>query len=343
MLYALVPLVIYFNCYKPPTENRIMKIKKILIIRFNAIGDVVHTTVIPYAIKQKHPECSIHYLTSPGNAIMLQNCNYIDKIIAFNDDTKQTIKDIRQEKYDIVISLNYTLKSYYLTFLSGAKKIAFRSYKGTSWVENYFHTAKKVYKDLELPPRLYMENYNRVAIEKVTNKLNQYPKPHIMINPGRYEGNARQGRIWHIDKWKTLSEKLLQTYGGTIFVNGSAKERDYHATLEDKGIVLLSGEFSLQETCIVLSMADLMISGDSGPLHIASAYNVKTLAILGSTSPQKIKPYGGNGYYVEPNIECKYCWKKKCKHTTSQKDYTPCIESITPDDVMEKIKKHGLL
>ena len=73
------------------------------------------------------------------------------------------------------------------------------------------------------------------------------------------------------------------------------------------------------------------------------AYNVKTISILGSTSPDKIKPYGENGYYVGPKTECKYCWKKKCNKLAKNNIYTPCIESIDVEDILVAIDKNNLL
>ena len=86
-----------------------------------------------------------------------------------------------------------------------------------------------------------------------------------------------------------------------------------------------------------------IISGDSGPIHIASAYNIPTIQLLGSTSPDKIKPYGENGYFIEPKTECKYCWKKKCPHLKKGDLYAPCIESIQVEDILEKIDELDLL
>ena len=82
-----------------------------------------------------------------------------------------------------------------------------------------------------------------------------------------------------------------------------------------------------------------MISGDSGPLHVASAHNIKTLALLGSTSPDKIKPYGKNGYYISAKYKCLYCWNKKCKYLTVNRVQTPCMEALSVDEVFEKIKE----
>ncbi len=317
--------------------------KKILIIRFHAIGDVAMSTIIPLAIKLKHPNCEIHYLTSKINAQMLKNIFYIDRIIPFNNNMTETIKELFKQKYDCIISLNYTLKNYLLTFLSFPKKIIFRSFKGISWVENYFFTAKKLYNDITLPGRLYMQNENLQSEYKIFKKIKNYSKPHILFNPGKYFNQTRQGRVWNIEKWKELADELLQEYGGTIFVNGSTQERDYHLQLSKENVIVLSGLSNISESGARISFCDLIISGDSGPCHIASAYNKKTIVILGSTSPDKIKPYGENGYYIEPTTTCRYCWRKKCKYYKCNSNYAPCIESITPDMVMKKIYDNALL
>ena len=316
--------------------------KKILVIRFCAIGDVVMSSIIPSAIKQKHPECEIHFLTNKVIAGMLKNCPHIDKIIPFEGGIIKTVIELFKERYDAILCLNYTLKGYLISFLSFPKKIIFKTFKGISWVENYFNTAKKVFSDLERPERLYLINKNKKTEQKIFDKLKNYKRPYILINPGKLVNQPREGRVWNIEKWKKLSGNLLNIYGGTIFVNGSLAERDYHLALADNNVIVLSGLNNLKETCALISHCDLIISGDSGPVHIASAYNKKTISILGSTSPDKIKPYGKNGYCVEPKTNCRYCWKKKCKFL--KKDgYAPCIESIEAEDVLNLIEEKNLL
>lgn len=316
--------------------------KKILIIRFCAIGDVVMSTIIPFAIKQKYPEYEIHFLTNKEISGMLKNCPHVDKVISFNGDIVKTVIELFKERYDAILCLSYTLKSYLVSFLSFPKRVIFKSFKGVSWVENYFNTAKKLFPDLKLPDRLYLINKNKKTEQKVLDKLKNYKKPFILINPGRLSNQPREGRVWNIKKWKKLSDELLKTYGGTIFVNGSMTERDYHLTLADDNVVVLSGLNNLKETCALISYCDLIISGDSGPIHIASAYNKKTVAVLGSTSPDKIKPYGKNSFIVEPKTNCRYCWKKKCKFLKTD-GYSPCIESIEVKDVLNLIEEKNLL
>lgn len=316
--------------------------KKILLIKFGAIGDIVHSTIISEAIKRKHPNYQIHYLTRDVYVPFLQNCPSIDKTLVYNNKILETSKELRSEKYDLVIGLSNSIKIVLLSLLARPKKAVLKGTKGTSWVENYFYTAKKVINDLELPQRLVFKNDEK-SIKEISAELNKYPRPHIIVNPGRDTNNARDGRIWNITKWKELIEKIQKTYGGTVFVTGTKSEIQFHKPLENDTTIILSGKYSLKDSCNVLSLADFMVSVDSGPIHIASAYNIPTLAILGSTSPDKIKPYGENGHFIGPKTDCKYCWKKKCPKLKENEIFTPCIESIQPQDVFDKIEELNIL
>ncbi len=324
------------------------KTKKVLIIKLGAIGDVVHSTVICSAIKSKHPDWEVHYLTQKAIAPIIRYNQNIDRVISFKvKHTKirqmfSITKKLFKEHYDIIFCLSNSLKNYIPAYLSFPKKVVLRGYKGTSWVENYFYTAKSVIKDLELPDRLYLNN-DESRTERISKDFEKHPKPHIMINPGKIQNNPRQGRVWNIKKWQELSKSLIELYGGTIFVNGSSAEKSYHEQLESDNVIILSGKYNLADSCTAMSLMDIMISGDSGPAHIAAAYGVNTVAILGSTSPDKIKPFGKNGYIVEPKNDCRYCWQKKCKYATTPGEYPPCIESISTDDVLDTIRSNKLL
>lgn len=325
------------------------KRQKILILRLGAIGDVVLTTIIPYAIKQAYPDCEIHYLTQSENIPLLENNENIDKIFCWQRSQRKSLKylfetgkQLRKEKYDVIFNLTNAIRNVILSTISCPKKIVFKKNSRKSWVEDYFYTAKTVFKDIELPNRLYL-GVNKELNNEISTKLSEYPTPHIVLVVGGRTDKNRQGRLWNIEYWKELREKLNKTYGGTIFITGGKNERDYHNQLANDYTVVLSGDYDLGGTSALLSQADLVISGDTGPAHIATGHNVKTLALLGSTSPDKIKPYGDNGYFISAQTDCKYCWKKKCPHLKEGEKYTPCMENLLPDMVMDKIKQEKLL
>ena len=321
--------------------------KKILIIRLGAIGDVVMGTVIASSIKLKHPDYEVHYLTQIEIAPVLENHPHIDKIIPWNTKNRKSLRQLFQtgtklffEHYDIVFNLTYALRNITLSFMTCSKKIVFKRYSQKSWVEDFFYTAQTAVKDIDCPSRLYLGLISecRQKIESFTEK---YPRPYIVIAPGGETDKNRMGRIWNIENWKVLIENLLKIYGGTVFIAGSEPERSYHEKISGKNIVICTGKLNIAESSALFSKADLMLSGDSGPIHIASAHNVKTLVLLGSTSPDKIKPYGENGYFITSDYECKYCWNKKC--TRIQGKYAPCMEHITVESVLKKIEEEQLL
>ena len=323
--------------------------KKILVIRLGAIGDVVHTTIIAKAIKEKYPEYKVHYLTQSDVAPVLINHPYIDKVIIWEKKYRKSfryvtdiIKGLFSERYDVIFSLTNSIRNFYLSLLAFPKKIVtVKKHKGL-WVEAYFNSAKKAFPELEIPKSLSLGTDNK-DLETVSKLLSDHPKPHVMIIPGGGTDKNRQGRIWNINKWAELSDSITKRYGGTVFVVGSKSERQYHEVLARENTVITSGNYSLSESSALLSKSDLVISGDTGTLHIASAHGVPSIAILGSTSPDKIKPYGDNGFYIEPSFHCKYCWEKKCKHLKNNEKYTPCIESITSETVLNKIISENLL
>lgn len=319
--------------------------KKILIVRLGAIGDVVFTTIMPYAIKQKYPDCVIHYVAQKDVVGLLENNPYIDKIYPWDrvegkhfKYIKSVAKILREEKYDVIFNFNNTLKTFLLSFLSFPKKIVPKRQYGGLWVEDFFLAAKSVFKDIEKPCRLYL-GLNENTVAEVDEMVKNFSRPYFVFCPGGATNKNRAGRSWDIDNWHVLSKKLMKEFGGTVFVCGSSSEVSLHSKLACEGVVVLSGQLELDKSGALLSKADLVVSGDTGPLHMASAYNVKTLALLGSTSPDRIKPYGENGYWISSDYECKYCWKKKCKFLKGKGGITPCMETLTADKVFDKIKE----
>ena len=318
--------------------------KKILVIRLGAIGDVVFTTIIPYAIKLMYPDYKIHYLVPNGIDKLLEDNPCIDKIFIWERCRRKSFKylfsiagKLRREKYDVIFNLNNTLRCFLLSSLAMPKKIVSKQTTGGHWVDDAFFAAKKVFPKLEKPNRLFLSAKPEAA-NKIREDISGFPRPYIMIAPGGDTSKNRAGRSWSIDYWKELSKMIIKEYGGTIFVCGSDSEKEFHSTLSNERVVVFSGKYNLAESSALLSMADLMISGDTGPLHIASAHNIKTLALLGSTSPDKICPYGENGHWISSDFECKYCWKKKCKYVQVGEE-TPCMGELKPDFVLSAVKK----
>lgn len=325
------------------TKQNIRNKQKVLIIRLGAIGDVVHSTIMAQAIKNKHKDVEIHYLTADFIALLVSFSPFVDKVFSFDMKKKNNLfylislgLKLRKEKYDVSFNLTNAFRNAFINFVLGAKKNVKRNSKRVHAVDAFYNTALDVFEYLKKPDAIILKPSDEIK-NNVLDKIKDYHRPYFVINPGGANDAERQGRIWADNNWIELSNKLVEKYGGTVFVCGSKSEKEYHKIFSSiKNSVLFSGELTLEESAALYSMADIFISGDSGPLHIASALDVKVLGLFGSTSPLFCGPYGKNGYFVEPDIVCRYCGKKKCEKLEQGEKFTPCMNSISVDQVFEK-------
>ena len=319
-------------------------IKKILIIRTGAIGDVVHTTALYRAIKKNNPDILIHYMTSELISPLLTNDPDISKVININPKFKlfssyaiNLAKLLKSEKYDAVINLQPSLKINALIFLAGIKnKCNYKKRFKVHAVTNFWQTGLKFFPELkeEKELKLYLP---KEKTEEAKTFLNNYKRPIIIINAGGVL-SKRQGRTYPADKWLELGNKIQEKVQGTIILNGINEDKEILSPLNNiKNSVNLIGKQSLIESCSVISQADLLISGDSGPLQIASALNVKTIGLYGSMPAKRTGIYSG-GHNIVSHKKCVPCNKRKCKYIyNTNKLYAPCMEEISVDDILNII------
>ncbi len=323
---------------------------KVLILRFGALGDIVHTTIIAQAIKKQYPDYEVHYCVETRYSDILKNNSDIDKIYCYNQmkrkDWFYTINfafELRKERYNVVFNLTNALRNNLMALIIAPEKIIYHEKSQFNHVvDDFFETAKRAFPDLNKPENLHLEVDKDILI-KVNESLNSYPHPWLVVSPGGETDGNRQGRMWAKDSWIEFCKQFLKEFGGTVFINGSSNEKNYHEKilkfLNKTNTIMLTGKYSLAQSMCLTKLADLFISGDTGPLHLASALNVKTIGLFGSTDPQNVAPYGKNGYCVSAKNGCRFCWKKRCDKINDKTVITPCMSSILPKDVISIINK----
>ncbi len=323
------------------------KIKKILVIRTGAIGDVVHTTGLIHSIKNTAPDVQIHYMTDPILDFMLKNDFSVEKVIPvdkkfkpFSHYTFNLAKELRKENYDAAINLQPSFKIRLLVFLAGIKKefIYKKDFKVHA-VKNFWQTGLKAFPDMKEEKNLKIYLSKETTL-RAKERLKQFKRPFIVINAGGMF-SKRQGRTYPVDRWIELGNKIQQKYSGTIILNGAKEDRDFLSPLNNiKNSVNFIGELSLEDSCAVISQADLMISGDSGPLHIATALGIKSVGLYGSMPARRTGCYS-NGINIISNKKCVPCNRRKCKYLKiSNKIYAPCMEEIKTDTILDAIDKY---
>ena len=322
------------------------KINKILIIRLGAIGDVVHTSNVYRSIKAKYPDVEIHYLTSPIIKPIIEFSSDLDKVITINPKELKLFsksfvdmaRTLKKENYDLIINLQPSFKTMLLCRLASfCKVLVYKKSFKLHAVTNFWMTAKKHLKDI---PEFFDLKLvlNPELIGRVEKKVLDYKRPFIVLNAGGIF-SKRQGRTYPIEKWVELGNELQKKYNGTVFITGVREDAHMLEKLEViNNSVSFVDKLTLEENTALISISDLMISGDSGPLHIASALGVKSVGLYGSMPVKRTGVYGSEHVSIASNMPCVPCNRRKCKYLKKNKGlYAPCMSAITVKEIVENL------
>ena len=321
--------------------------KKVLIIRTGAIGDVIHTTNTFRAIKDAHPEVEIHYLTSINEPMLVYDKNLAkvwviesEKFKPFSKYTMEFAKKLKAEKFDVAINLQPSFKTRLLVELAKIKThFNYKKKSKLHAVQNYWETAKKAFPDIKNYSDLKMY-LNPEVSEKMHTELSKYKRPLVVLNAGHVFAK-RQGRTYPVEKWIELGNKIQEKYDGTILITGVKVDEEILKPLEQiKNSVSFVSKLSLDENSALIKNSDILISGDSGPLHIASALGVKALGLFGSMPIERTGPCGENCSVVVSPMECAPCNHIKCKYLKGTGElYSPCMKMIEVENIMVEVDK----
>ncbi len=155
----------------------------------------------------------------------------------------------------------------------------------------------------------------------------------IALGPGATYGPAKR---WPLVYWKELIERLLKTRSETLLVLGGPEEQEYLQELfggENKRLISLVGRTTPMVLSALLEKCKVLITNDTGPMHVAAAVRTPTVALFGSTSPTWTRPFGAGHEVIYKNEECSPCFQKTCPIGY------PCLHRITVEEVLAKTQK----
>ena len=326
---------------------------KILIIKLDAIGDVLRTTSILKPLKKKYPGCYIEWCTRQNANDLFKNNLLVDEVITVEDDAFFRIK---AESYDLVINLDTSKISSAIAANTNAKeKIGFvlnekgyveaTSPTSQQWLEmSAFDNVKKantkshqqiMYEILgfDLPvdlPMIQISENEKLKIKFRDFVRNiDHSKSVIGLNVGI--GTKWPSKGWPLKRWKELIEKLSPEKNNLLLLGGP-EETEIISQLkkEYKFLVETGCDNSLLEFAAIVDMCDLVITADTLALHIATALNKKIVTLFGPTSISEIELYG-KGIKLSSADGCKCFYRKYCSEKVS------CMEKITSEMVIEAI------
>jgi heptosyltransferase-2 len=331
---------------------------KILIIGPSWVGDTMLMQPMLARLKQRHPDSQIDVLAPPWTETLLRAIPEVHSVIinpfphgALELKNRHRLGvQLRETGYDQAIVLPNSFKSALVPFFA---HIPLRTgYIGEArygllndarrlnrtglplMVERFAQLAEPAGNDITRPlpdPVLTVGTAQRDAtLHKLGLTLDQ---PVAIFCPGAEYGPAKR---WPIPYFAEIAQRL-QKHGFVVWMVGSAKDRD----IADKIIALgnqasrnLCGGTDLGDAIALLSCAQLVISNDSGLMHLTAALDIPMLALFGSSSPQFTPPLSPKAQVVKLDLKCSPCFKRECPL-----GHFNCMVQLTPDLVWKKIEQ----
>lgn len=316
-----------------------MKKQRILIVKLSSLGDLFHALPTVRALK-KGLDAEIDWVTQPEYVELVRCFDDVDNVISFPRRHLRTqlapfLNQLRENRYDYVIDLQGLLKSAVITAAArGGRKIGPSGSREGSFLFYHARSGRK--------------NKERHAVEELQDVVHylSLPSPEELSFPVTFPAHAGLGQGLHIalcpcsraagKNWPAdrfiETGKNLQQLGAVIHLVGSPADLPLCGQIvEAIGPTAQNhaGETSLLELGGLLKQMDLLITVDSGPMHMAAAIGTPTLALFGPTSPLRTGPFGKQHQVIESSFRP---GEKKISKKTRQNDMR-YIEAISTEEV----------
>jgi len=331
--------------------------KNIIIRMPNWVGDLVMATPVISDLRRAYPDAEITVMARYPLCELLQEDPEINELFCFSKGStfgrrmgkRNVIEKLRNGKYDLGVLLTHSFSSAWWFWLGGVKyRLGYKG-NGRNWTlthssplpenvaeQHLVMTYKMLLSPLGIPlsntpPRLYVS-------EKEVSQARELLKQHgvsresriVGINPGATYGSAK---CWLPERFREVTLDLLEDKNLFIIyfgdqANASLVKEICHEL--PPRVINLAGLTSLRELAALISICDILLTNDSGPMHIADALGTPVVALFGSTSEVVTGPYR-NGTVIHKHVDCSPCYERRCPI-----DFR-CMKKIEADEVTRTI------
>lgn len=308
--------------------------RKILIRGPNWVGDAVLAIPAIKAVRARYPESEITMLVRPWVSGLFTSAPFVDRV--WSEPRPAAIapwmriaREMRARRFDMAVLLPNSFESALMTFLGRIPQRLGYATDGRTWlltdaVEPNDQERHQVFYYLDLVKAISATvDQPSIAIEATAGEKQNARKllaaegiapdlGFLVLNPGAAYGSAKR---WYEDRFAEVADALAQKLGLGIALVGSEGERRFaeqiRLRLRSRSAVL-SGKTSLETLIGVLAESSLMLTNDSGPMHIAAALGTPTVAVFGSTDERVTSPFGPRTRVVKQPVACSPCLLREC-------------------------------
>lgn len=313
-----------------------IELKKILIIGLSCLGDNLLLTPAIKKIKDTYKNSEIDIVIGPRAIDFVSENPLFSNYFIYDkrEGVLKLIKKLRKKRYDLIVDFRNSLIPF---FLKSKYKLIF--FKNELFSEKFYtHESERIMNFLEPffgkgEIKLYFPvgNNYREKIREIFHSIGiKQSDLVVVLNPGA----KFEGKRWGKEKFAILGKELIKNYGVKIIITGSKDEEKLTQEVKEligKTFVFdFGGKTNLKELAAIFERSDLVVTNDTGSMHLACAVGADVVAIFGPSNPYRYGPIGTKSFVVHSNIDCFPCKKEsKCKINFK------CIKEIEVEDVLK--------
>lgn len=306
-------------------------------------------TPVAATLRRNYPDARITYLTHRMLGELIGCCSAVSGTLVYSKDISllEQRNQLLGSGADLIVDLAGSFKSGLLTIFSGAQVLHYRKQNPEALpmqhaVENFLATLEPL--SLEPPDPLFPTIFPPDdKVELVRNKLVEAgagDRPLLGLVPG--VGSLRPHRAWIPEGWTYLAQTAPDLHGSVpVLVGGPEEAALCRSIREEAGprCINLAGELSLLETAALLKLCRVVVSGDTGPAHLAVSVGTRVIGLYGPTFPARSGPYGCEDLLVDRSADCR-CHDTKYCHYTGVPESGPgeCMRQIMLEEIAARLE-----
>ena len=325
----------------------------VLLVRFSSIGDILLTTPLVRALARRHPEAKLVYVTKRAMAPLVADNPHVAEVVALEPDEpiRHLARRLRTLAPTHGLDLHGSIRSAGLRLLVRCRWSGYRKRKlarsllisakvdayrrRTPVAERYFEAARRLDTRPDGGPPEFCLSAG------ATDRVDQWLAERALAGgaiAALAPGAAHATKRWPTAHWAALGERLRAAGYRTVIVGGP-EDRGLAQQLVAAGAAAsAAGEFSLQETGALLQRARVVVSGDTGVMHMATGVGTPVVALFGPTVAQfGFFPYSARSVVLERALECRPC--SATGTATCPLGHHRCLTDIAPADVAAAVER----
>ncbi len=328
----------------PPARHLVESPKQILFIRPGGIGDAVLLVPVLRSIRSAY-ECRVDILAESRNCGIFELCPVVRAVYRY--DKPAEFFTCIKKRYDLIIDTEqwHRLSAVIARMIRSRLKIGFATNNRKrlfSHTVPYSHEEYETFSFFRLLSPLGLPVPDRIDTPFLTLPDSANTKAEALLAPigterfvAVFPGASIPERRWGYKNFSTVSKKLNRLNLPVVIIGGREDREAGEKILQNTHGTNLAGKTSLAESAAVLARALLLISGDSGVLHMAAGLDIPTVSLFGPGISEKWAPRGRKHMAINHHLECSPC--TRFGYTSPCHRHARCIQDITPNEVMDAV------